>query len=103
MGAVNFMSMRELRSSTSQIKEMLTEDGKIIVTNNGKPMALMLKIDESTMEDTLLALRQAQMARAVSGMRLSAASSGADGMSMDEIDNEIAQSRSERAAREGSE
>jgi hypothetical protein len=42
---MKFLSMRELRSSTTQIRNILSGDGKIVLTNNGKPAALMLEIN----------------------------------------------------------
>ena len=54
MGNMNFVSMRELRNSTSKINEMLTDDGKIIVTSKGKPKALYKTIkDAKTRADIL--------------------------------------------------
>jgi len=97
--SMNFVSFRELRTSTSKINEMLSDDGKIIVTNQGKPAAIMLQVSESTLEETLVMINQLRLSKAVNNMRISAQRSGASEMNMDEINEEIAQSRREKRER----
>jgi len=93
MGSTNFLSFRELRASTKKIDDMLADDGKIIVTSNGKPKALMLSLSEENFEETLALINQLKLARAINNIRLSAQQSGASEMSLDEINYEIAQAR----------
>ena len=99
MGGMSFVSFRELRTSTSKINDMLTDDGKIVVTSNGKPKAIMIQVNESDFEDTLAVLNQVKLTRAIDNIRTSARRSGASEMSLDEINTEIAQSRKERRDR----
>jgi hypothetical protein len=96
--SVKFLSMRELRSSTRQIKNMLANDGKIIVTNNGKPTALMMEINEDTMEGTLADLRQLRAKRALRELQAASVKQGTSKMTMDEIDAEITAARKEHPA-----
>ena len=96
---MNFVSFRELRTSTARINEMLTDDGKIVVTSNGKPKAIMIQVDESDLEDTLAMLNQVHLARSIRNIRAAAQSSGAAKMTPDEINSEIMQSRKERKRR----
>lgn len=96
MSALKFLSMRDLRMSTTQIKKMLMDDGTIIVTNNGKPAALMLEINESTLESVLTDLRKMRAKRAVTELQRAAKENGTSEMTMDEIDAEIADTRKER-------
>jgi PHD/YefM family antitoxin component YafN of YafNO toxin-antitoxin module len=96
MSNMKFLSMRELRTSTSKIKEMLSEEGKIVVTNNGKPAALMLEINEASLEETLADLRQLQAKRALRELQNTAVKNGTASMSLDEINTEIAAARKER-------
>jgi len=103
MGSMNFLSMRELRTSTAQINDMLIDDGKIVVTNNGKPRALMIQVSETDLEETLSLLNQVKLTRAINNIRLSAERSGASEMTMDEINAEIAQARKERRERQSKE
>jgi len=96
MGSTSFVSFRELRTSTTKINDMLTDDGKIIVTSNGKPKAIMIQVNETDFEDTLAIINQVKLARVINNLRASARNSGASEMSLDEINAEIALSRKER-------
>ena len=96
---MNFVSFRELRTSTTKINDMLTNNGKIVVTNNGKPKALMIQVSENDFEETLAMLNQFKLAKTINNLRTSAQISGASEMTLDEINNEIAQSRKERRER----
>jgi len=91
------MSIRELRSSTSRLKEILSVDGKIVLTTNGKPAALLLDLDEDTMEEVLIDFRIAQSRRAIRKMQDQSVHSGNNNMTLDEINNEIASARREKA------
>jgi len=99
LGNMSFISLRELRTSTSKINDMLTDDGKIVVTSNGKPKAVMIQVNENDFEETLAVLNQIKLAKAINNIRRTAQSSGASEMSLDEINAEIAQSRKERRER----
>jgi antitoxin (DNA-binding transcriptional repressor) of toxin-antitoxin stability system len=100
MGAMKFLSLRELRTSTGKLPEMLSDDGKIIVTSNGKPTALMIQISEETLEDTLALMNQVKFARAVNDLRLEARQNGTTGMTMEEINEEITAYRKEKRERQ---
>ena len=99
MSGMSFLSFRELRTSTAKINDMLTDNGKIVVTSNGKPKALMLQVDENDFEETLAVLNQIKLTRAINNMRASAERSGAAEMTLEEINAEIATSRKERRER----
>ena len=94
--SLNFVSFRELRSSTTRINNMLSNEGKIVVTNQGKPAAIMLQVSESTLEETLTMINQFRLSKAINNMRLNALRCGASGMSLDEINEEITRSRYEK-------
>jgi len=50
---MRFLSIRELQHQGSGIKEILDDDGKIIITSNGKPIGFAVGVDESTFEEVL--------------------------------------------------
>ena len=53
MAQTKFFSIRELQQHGSSIKNILYDDGKIIITNNGKPIGITVGVDESNFEDVL--------------------------------------------------
>ena len=96
MGAMRFMSVRELAKSTNQLKEALTDDGKVVLTSAGKPTALMIQVSEANFEETLTLLNHLMLSKSVRDMRQIAAQNGLENLSMAEIDQEIAQYRAEK-------
>ena len=95
---MKFISTRELRNRPGWVRELTRED-EVIVTANGKPIALLLGIDEGDLEETALAVRQAKAQRALSRMRRDAAIRGLDQMSAVQIDAEIRAAREKRRRR----
>ena len=53
MSKLKFLSIRELQQQGSGIKDMLADDGKIIITSNGKPIGFTVGVDESSFEEIL--------------------------------------------------
>lgn len=47
---MQFLTMRELCKAPKATLLRLTQDGKAVLTNNGKPTALMFNIDEGSFE-----------------------------------------------------
>ena len=92
---MKFLTIRELQSSTSPLNEMLSDDEKVVLTTNGKPAALMIKIDESSFEDILMDIRAAQSRRAIRQLQEQALQTGLNHMSLEDINAEIAAARSE--------
>ncbi|MDR3365172.1 MAG: type II toxin-antitoxin system Phd/YefM family antitoxin [Clostridiales Family XIII bacterium] len=93
---MNFLSMRELRTQTAAIKTMLSNDGSIVVTNNGKPAALMIDINEDNFEDVLTDLRKLRAKRAIRLLQKQSEKAGMSGMQMEEIDAVVAAARRAR-------
>lgn len=88
---MNFYTVRDLRTTPKSVWENLSEDGEVVITNNGKPTAILFDITDGSFEETLKAVRQAKAAIAFNAMRARAASEGY--MSDEEIEAEIAAAR----------
>jgi antitoxin (DNA-binding transcriptional repressor) of toxin-antitoxin stability system len=95
MTNMKFLSVRELRASTSKLKAMLADDGKIVLTTSGKPAALLLEVNETSLEELLFDLRQLQAKRALKLLRDAAEKRGTAGLSETEINTEITAARRE--------
>jgi antitoxin (DNA-binding transcriptional repressor) of toxin-antitoxin stability system len=94
---MKFISVRELRASTAQVWEDLDNNGEIVVMNNGQPQAFMVPVNRENLDRTAKAIRQAKAAQALDAMAQQARTSGLHDMSMEDIDAEIAATRSHRA------
>ena len=88
---MNFYSVRDLRTSPKTIWETLAEGGEVVITNNGKPSAIMIDASGDDLEVLILAIRQAKAMMAVNNMRKVAAESGY--LTDAEIEEEISASR----------
>ncbi|MCL2068175.1 MAG: type II toxin-antitoxin system Phd/YefM family antitoxin [Treponema sp.] len=89
---MDFLSVREFRASSGSIWQKLSRDGKMVITNNGKPTALLLDISNEDLEETLLTLRQVRAMRLFNNMRSYAQKRGF--LSEKEIKAEIQAARS---------
>ena len=85
---MRFLSVRELRNEPGKVwRELEQED--LVVTANGRPVGILVSVKEGDLEQTLLALRRARAAVAVSRMRRRAGERGVERFSAAEIDREI--------------
>lgn len=90
------LTIRELRNRPGAAQDELARSGELLLTNNGKPVAVMLAVDGSTLDETLEVLRRARGQLALSKLRRQSASLGLDKLTLTEIDEEIRQARQER-------
>src|SRR3990172_6749742 len=93
---MEFVSVRDLRIQPGQVWKRLAETGELVITSNGKPIALLSGVTDATLEQTLTALRRARAQVAGSQLRASAHARGADKMATAEIDAEIKAARKAR-------
>ncbi len=93
---MNFITARELRLNTSDLWTMLDKEREVVVTLNGRPVALMTGINGETLENTLNAIRKARGAWAIDKLRQEARDHGLDQMSEKDIEEEIRKTRKER-------
>lgn len=92
---MKFLSTRELRNRPGHVRELVRDDD-LVLTVNGKPIAILLGIEEDELEAATRAIRQARAQLALSRLRQQAARRGADRMSNSSIDAEIRAVRSRR-------
>ncbi len=93
---MKFLSVRDLKTKSSQVWAELPEQKEMIVTSNGRPIALLSSIDENNLEQTLTAFRRARATHALSSIQYDSIQKGTDKISMDEINAEIGATRSKR-------
>ena len=73
---MNFYSVRDLRTDSRRMWADLTNGKEIVLTNNGKPSALIIDIPEGSFDETVQAVRQAKAMIALNSMRYKAAKEG---------------------------
>ena len=93
---MQFLTVRELSKSPKEALSALEKDGKAVLTNNGKPKALLFRIDADSFEKTLSLLQKLEFTQNLSEMRLTSMRNGNSAMTLDEINKEIKIARKER-------
>jgi len=92
---MRYVSVRELRNRPGRVWSTLSKTD-VVLTSNGKPMGVLVGVDETRLDDTVEAIRRAKAILAVSRMRKKAAETGLDRLSMAEINREISEARRRR-------
>ena len=88
---MNFYSVRDLRTDSKKMWIDLKNGNEVVLTNNGKPSALVIDIPEGEFDEVVQTVRQAKAMRAMNNMRRKAAKEGF--LSDDEINDLINEAR----------
>lgn len=89
---MNFYSVRDLRTDSKRMWADLSNGDEVVLTNNGKPSALIIDIPEGRFDEIVQAVRQAKAMIALNNMRRKAAKAGC--MTDDAIESVIDAARS---------
>ena len=94
---MRFLSVRDLRGKSAQIWKELPGEREMIVTSNGRPIAILAAITETNLEESLSAFRKARAVEAVVSLQQRSVEKGLDKISPDEINAEIKSVREKHA------
>ena len=93
---MKFVSIRDLRGKSAEVWKKLSGEREMIITSNGRPIAILAAVNESNLEESLSAFRQARAVEAVASLQRRSLEQGTDNISLDEIDAEIRAVRRKR-------
>ena len=93
---MKFISSRELRINPGKVWKRMDKAEPLVITSNGKPIALLCETDAESLEETLEQWRQIRFLKALRDSQEAAFVSGAKDFSLEEIDAEIANVRKKR-------
>ncbi len=93
---MKFISIRDLKTKSSQVWQELPKQKEMIITSNGRPIAILSSINENNLEQIISAFRRARATDAVASIQYESVRKGTDRISMDEINAEIKVVRSKR-------
>jgi hypothetical protein len=90
------MSISELKKKPA--RAWLKSGGKhdLVITSKGQPVAVLLRIATASLESTRALLRSVRALQAQAALQQAAQASGTAGLSMSDIDAEIASTRRAR-------
>lgn len=96
---MKFLSVRDLRGKSAQVWRELSREKEMVVTSNGRPIAVLTAVTGSDVEESLAAWRRVRATCAIASIQQDSMSTGTDKMTMDEIDVEIKKARKIRRSR----
>jgi antitoxin (DNA-binding transcriptional repressor) of toxin-antitoxin stability system len=92
---MRFISVRDLNTKPKEIWSKL-KDEEIVITSNGKPIALLSGVTEETLENTVRAIRRSRALIALEGMQNKSLATGLDRLTDAQIEAEIQKVRKSR-------
>ena len=90
---MKFLTVRELRNKSSQIWKELQDEQEMVITNNGRPVAILSSINENNFEVSLNSIRRARAIEAMSSLQRESINQKTNEISLDEINQEIKAAR----------
>jgi antitoxin (DNA-binding transcriptional repressor) of toxin-antitoxin stability system len=95
---VKLIAIQDLKQPR-QLKERLRAEQELLLTSDGRPVAVLVNVDPSEDPETIIrSIRDARSRLALSRVREAAARSGSARLSLVEINREIAATRKARQA-----
>jgi antitoxin (DNA-binding transcriptional repressor) of toxin-antitoxin stability system len=92
---VKFVSVRDLRGKSAEIWRDLPDEREMVITSNGRPVAILAAVNEANLEESLAAFRRARAIGAVAALQRHSVTSGTK-LSDDDIEAEIGAVRQAR-------
>jgi len=93
---MEFVTIRDFTASPKETQKKLSANNELVVTNNGKPAMLVIDIYNKDFIRIINHLRRLEALDILSQIQQESSRNGADNLSMDEIDAEIAAYRQEK-------
>jgi hypothetical protein len=91
-----WLASRELSAHPGRTLAAVSRSGRVLVTANGKPKAIMIRTSEATFSRDLEMLDRVALTQAVESIRSDSVVNGTDALTMDEINAEVAAVRTAR-------
>jgi antitoxin (DNA-binding transcriptional repressor) of toxin-antitoxin stability system len=94
---MKFLSVKDLRAKSAEIWKQLPVEKEMVITNNGRPVAILSSINDSNFEESVSAIRRARSSDALNAIQKESVEKGLDKLSINEIDEEITVVRNKRS------
>jgi antitoxin (DNA-binding transcriptional repressor) of toxin-antitoxin stability system len=96
---MRFVSVRDLRGKSAQVWRDLFQEKEMVITSNGRPVAILSAVNEKDLEACLAAWRRARATQVIAAIQYESTQKGTDKTTMGDIDAEIKKVRKARRAR----
>jgi antitoxin (DNA-binding transcriptional repressor) of toxin-antitoxin stability system len=92
---MRFISVRDLSTKPKEIWSKIKEE-EVVITSNGKPIALLSGVTEETLEKTIRTIRRSRALVAIEDMQKTSIELGLDKLADSQIESEIQAVRKSR-------
>ncbi|MBI4698499.1 MAG: type II toxin-antitoxin system prevent-host-death family antitoxin [Nitrospirae bacterium] len=93
---MKFVTVRDFRIRPGSVWSNLGKNEDVIITSNGKPIAILTGVSDVNFDETMKMLRRAKAEIAISRMRRKSLLKGLSKLSQKEIESEIISARKGR-------
>jgi antitoxin (DNA-binding transcriptional repressor) of toxin-antitoxin stability system len=93
---MKFLSVRELRSKSADVWKNLPEEREMVITSNGRPIAILAAVGDADVESALAAFRQARAIESVTWLQRRSLEQGTNLLTNEDINDEISTVRRKR-------
>jgi len=96
---MKFVTIRDFRARSAGIQRELPVEKEMILTSNGKPVAIIASVTDRNFEETLSLFRRARASLAINALQTASLKKFKRKVTLAEINAEIRASRKERRRR----
>lgn len=93
---MKFVSVRDLRLKPGQVWKLAKQEKDLIITANGRPIAILTGVSENTFEEELDAIQRARALKALDSIHKDSVIRGTHRITSEEIQLEIDAARKEK-------
>lgn len=93
---MKFVTVRDFRSRPAQVWKDLDREHELVVTSNGKPVALLTPISERNIGNTLATLKRVKAVEAANAMQLKSLKIGTAKLTLGQINAVIDEVRNKK-------
>jgi antitoxin (DNA-binding transcriptional repressor) of toxin-antitoxin stability system len=93
---MRFVSVRDLRGKSGDVWRDLSREREMVITSNGRPVAILAAVNESNLEESLAAFRRARAVDAVASLQRASVARGTDALTEQDVAAEVAAVRAAR-------
>ena len=94
---MKFIGVRDFRNKSAKVWEELDREKELVVTSNGRPIAILAAVSEENLEENLKVFRRTRAVSAVSELQRKSLERGMDKITLDQINKEIQDEREKRS------
>lgn len=93
---MKFIGIRDFRTNSKNIWKKLKTEKSMVITSNGKPIAILSTTTEHTLEESISSIRRAQALESLASLRFQKSNEGLNSINLKEINKEIKKYRKEK-------